>query len=687
LLNTDNMKRLLLIIASIGFFGLQAQELAKVNLKKQMEEELSFLTENDTLPQFNQAKDPNGNLTTSPLIRKLLKEADEAFENMWYYEASIHYEEAFARTSGTPAMQSLQKIADSYYYIGDMENASRWYTKLFENYEALLSEDELFKYSHVLKGIGRKENADRILKIIAEKDFDKVSTTPSFLKYKEQILLENLTVNTKYSDFGAIYKPDGKVMYASTLDSGVIKTRRYKWNNQPFLDLYEAKQVSDKGQLSAVDKLAKPINTKYHEASVSFTSDGNTMYFTRNNNKKRKKGKKNINHLKLFVTHFENGEWGEPDELPFNNEEYSTGHPALSTDGTKLYFVSDMPGGYGDTDIYVVNFYENGGYSEPKNLGPKINSDKKEMFPFVTEGKIYFSSDRKSGLGGLDIYQSLIVDGKVEAPKNMGKPFNSNRDDFAFTLKEGGKKGYLASNRKGGKGDDDIYSFRKEEPENKVDNNTIVQGIVIDSITELPLANANVALFDANQLKISEITTDDDGAFKLEKLIAEYEYTLNVVREDYRDAFRKLKTLNNEPMDLVQRMIPKDNEIITYKDNVPKFNTQAVYFDFDKHNIREDAKKELDRLADYLVENGNIKLKIESHTDSRGSDTYNKYLSERRAQSTKDYLLAKGVGADQIISAIGHGEEQLVNDCSNSVRCSREAHQLNRRSEFIFVFD
>ncbi|MEM8926558.1 MAG: OmpA family protein [Bacteroidota bacterium] len=677
------MRLVILFFLSLGLLGLQAQEVTISNLQTDIGEEISLSS--NAFETFGEAKAIDNSVENN-MAKKLLKAADKAFANMWYSEASEYYEKAFAYAKTVPAVQSLQKAADSYYFIGDMEKASKWYTMLFDNYQEVLSEDDLFKYSDVLKGMGRKKNADRILSLIGERDFERTTTAPSFLKHNEQILLKNLKINTKYSEFGSSFRSDGQIIFASAADTGVFKTRKYKWNNQPFLDLYEARVESDGYELNQIKKLSKDINTKQHEASATFSMDGTTMYFTRNNDQRKKKKKKNVNHLKIFASQWVDGKWDTPKEVSFNNENYSTGHPALTPNGEQMYFVSDMPGGYGHTDLYVVDIDENGTFSEPRNLGPEINSNRKEMFPFVAEDKIYFSSDRKSGLGGLDIYQSTIKDGVLANPVNLGKPYNSIRDDFSFALKKGENAGYLASNRKGGKGDDDIYYFKWAKSENTIENNNGIDGVVIDAIKEVPVANANIVLFDSNNLKIAEVASEEDGTFRLENLISNYDYTLNVKKDDYEELIESLTTKDNVQIKLTQKLIPIGAiDIVDNEKNEPMFKTEAVYFNFDSFSIRDDAKEELNRLADYLIKNESIKLKIESHTDSRGNAAYNKYLSDKRAKASKDYLLSKGVSQNQIVSAIGYGEKQLLNDCSDGVSCSKKSHQLNRRSEFVFV--
>ncbi|MEN1785752.1 MAG: OmpA family protein, partial [Bacteroidota bacterium] len=395
------------------------------------------------------------------------------------------------------------------------------------------------------------------------------------------------------------------------------------------------------------------------------------------------KSKERVKHLDIFVSHQEeSGEWGPAKEVAFNSVDYSNGHPVVSEDGKQLYFVSDMPGGFGNTDIYVVDIEEDGTYSDPKNLGPLVNSDRKEMFPSVTKEHLYFASDRKSSLGGLDVYQSKLSEsGEFERPMNMGEPFNSVKDDFSIMFKDD-EVGYFASNRLGGKGDDDIYYFEIERSTELNENQNAISGQVFDAITKEPLANATVQLFDIKNMVIVEVDTDDEGRFKLENLISNHNYMMNVSRDNYQEVQMPIITKENMPIDLTQDLMPADAVV---GNEGAKFKTEAVYFDFDKHQIRDDAKEELDRLAAYLVENSNLKIKIESHTDSRGRASYNKYLSERRAQASKDYLLAQGVAEDQIVSAIGYGEEMLLNDCVDNSVCSRAAHQLNRRSEFIFV--
>ncbi|MEM6864720.1 MAG: OmpA family protein, partial [Bacteroidota bacterium] len=491
--------------------------------------------------------------------------------------------------------------------------------------------------------------------------------------------VKNLSINSKYSDFSPMFHGDGRVVYASAMDSSFLTTRRYKWNNQPFLDLYVAQANAEGGDLTNSKKLSKKINTKYHEASVAFSPDQNTIYFTRNNyGKKLKRGKKGVNHLKIYKSNFVDGEWTKAIELPFNDENHSTGHPALSPDGKKLYFVSDRPGGFGLTDIYVVDVLENGTYSEPKNLGKSVNTPYKEMFPYITGSNLYFSSDRTMGVGGLDVYKSNFSEELFNVAVNMGRPINSNRDDFSYIIDEDNRHGYFASNRKGGKGDDDIYSFQN------LDNLNSISGIVENNSTEEFISDAVVALFNEKGEKLWETTTDAQGLFSFKDLQSVKEYTLVSLKKGFLEEKTSITTKENEPVVVKHTMQPIE-ELVVLDDEVLKIKTENIYFDFDKHNIKAQAAAELDKLIEVMNEYPEMVIRIESHTDSRGSKAYNKYLSDKRAKSSREYLISNGIDASRIESAIGYGEERLLNNCQDGVSCARKNHELNRRSEFIIV--
>ena len=638
----------------------------------------------------------NFNEKTSPNATRLIQKADQYFDKMWYAEAAELYEEALNKDANNYSLEILQKAGDSHYYNTNMERAYYYYNIIFERYEEEVSPDQIFKYAHTLKGTGKYSKSKRMMRLYDKQveqgnvgsklDFKagkKEAVLDKILNMELKFGLKNLAINTKYSEFSPMFYNDDEIVFASAKDSSIFNTRRYKWNNQPYLDLYVSKVNKESQDLKAAIRFSKKINSKYHEASVTFTPDNSTMYFTRNNyGKKLKRDKNGVNHLKIYVSKKVDGEWMEAEEVPFNSDDYSTGHPALSPDGKKLYFVSDMPGTIGDTDIFVVDVLDNGSYSEPKNLGPGINTEQKEMFPFINDKKLYFASNGHVGLGGLDVYE-VAYDGEgFKEVINMGQPINSNKDDFSYIVNEEDQKGYFASNRRGGKGDDDIYSFERLVLEEVVKN--AISGVVTELITGDLMPKALVTLLDENNIKLKEMVTEDDGSFVFEDLESNTKYTIKTTRSEFFENVVTAETKKNEVVN-VDITMKKLKELIVIEDGIKKLKTDMIFFDFDKSYIRKDASLELDKLVEVMTEYKDMVIKIESHTDSRGPDVYNKYLSDKRAKSTRAYLISKGISADRIESAIGYGEERLINECGNGVRCSREKHELNRRSEFVIV--
>ncbi|PKA98286.1 WD40 repeat protein [Flavobacteriaceae bacterium MAR_2009_75] len=627
---------------------------------------------------------------------KLIQRADHYFDKMWYVEAAELYEQALSKGDKFYSKEIIQKAADAYYFNTNMEKAYEWYNVLYENYGKDMSTDNIFKYSHSLKGTGKYARSKRLMKLYNKKMKEGVSSEnvrprnevalDNILISDQEYELKNLAINTKYSDFSPMFLDSSQVVFASAKDSSFLTTRKYKWNNQPFLDLYVAKINEESEDLKNAIKFSKEINTKYHEASVSFSPDNMTMYFTRNNyGKKLKRDKKGVNHLKIYKSVKEGDEWTEAVEVSFNSDNYSTGHPALSPDGKQLYFVSDMPGSLGQTDLFVVDVLEDGSFSEPRNLGKEINTEHREMFPFFNGKKLYFSSDGHEGMGGLDVYASEFDEELgFQEVKNLGKPINSNKDDFSYIVNEENQQGFFASNREGGKGDDDIYSFKRLT----IEEIPVIENAIAGVVTELTsgdiMPQALVQLLDENGIKLKEMVTEDDGSFVFEDLDSSTKYTLRTVKDKFVENEMPIATTENERIE-VDIALKRLEEMIALEDGIKKIKTEMIYFDFDKSYIRTDASKELDKLVSVMKEYPGMVIKIESHTDSRGSRVYNEYLSDKRAKSTRDYIISQGIDADRIESATGYGESRLINKCNGTVRCTEAEHVLNRRSEFIIV--
>lgn len=489
--------------------------------------------------------------------------------------------------------------------------------------------------------------------------------------------IKNATkVNTDYADFGTSFFGNDSVIFSSPTKRKMIRNI-WKPNAQPYLDLYLGK-IGEEGEIETKRKIKGSVNTKFHEAIVTFTKDLKTVYFTGNNYHQNivKNDTTGNLRLQLFKASVQaDGEWKDVEKLPFNNDEYSTGHPALSSDGKKLYFVSDRPGTIGKTDIYVVDINEDGSYSSPKNLGKNINTEEKEMFPFILGDIIYYSSEGHNSSGGLDVFANKMYDTTVSRYLNLGTPINSEADDFAFILKQ--NRGYLSSNREEGMGDDDIYSFLTNESL-YIDCTQKVTGIVKDQETQEVLAGAEIKLLDKDGAVLEMVTSDDNGVYHF-TVQCNSTYKITGDKTNYKDDEEALITVNDiveKPIEIALSLI---SEIIENKINI-----ENIYFDLDKSRIRPDAAIELDKLVQIMKDNPELIIEAGSHTDSRQTDNYNKRLSSRRAKSTRRYIISKGIDRKRITTK-GYGETQLTNKCSDDVECTDLEHQANRRTEFIVV--
>ncbi len=503
-------------------------------------------------------------------------------------------------------------------------------------------------------------------------------TTPG----KHLVKISN--VNTKQADFGVNFMGDNKVIFASPNDKVRIVRRVWRENGQPYLDLYIG-EIDSLGNIVNKTKLEGEVNKRLHEASVAFTKDLKTVYFSANNYDEKEKsirGKEGYDYIQLYTASVnEAGEWIQIEKLPFNSDDFNTGLPSLSTDDQRLYFASDRPGGFGKTDIYVVERTANG-FGEPKNLGPRINTEEREMFPFIADDNIlYFSSNGHAGYGNLDVFASKIFDNTVSEALNLEPPINSAKDDFAYILQESKNKGFFSSNRADGKGDDDIYSFAEEE-ELFIECLQEIKGVVRDKDTKELIPGAIVQVLDAdgNQLQITA-AKEDDASFSF-LIPCDTEVTLVGTNDGYLKEERSLKTLNDLDTEPIVENLDMTPEFIMVGDEL-LININVIYFDFDKSEIREDAAAELDKVVEVMQKYPELDIFATSHTDDRGGPRYNMRLSERRAASTVEYILSKGISADRIKSE-GKGKTEPAVDCSGK-KCTEEEHQLNRRTNFKVV--
>ena len=622
-----------------------------------------------------------------------IKSVEDDYKDFAYVKTSEVLLEV--ANKGYKSAELFQKLANSYYFRNDMENAAKWYGELFTMND-VIDPEYYFRYAMALKGIEDYKESDKWMKKFNELKPDDMRGRAFLSKvdYKsnieelsrDDIEPHNLEINTELTDFGTTEYKNG-IVFASARGGG----RKYRWNEEPYLDLYSAEKTES--GFGEAKEIEGKINTKYHESSAVFSPNGKYMFFTRNNfyRLKYKEDDTGVNRLQLYrATLSEDGTWDEIHKVHFNSEDYSVAHPTLNLTGTRLYFASDMPGTFGQSDIFVVDVNDDGTLGKPENLGPSINTEGQESFPFMdTSGNLFFSSTGFPGLGGLDVFKSEELDQKVEGGsnrnfpiENVGKPVNSSADDFGYYENLVTKRVYFSSNREGGKGSDDIYTFEVPECEQ------LVFGTVQDKKTDELISNATVILFDGEGKEIERKTVGEDAAFEFE-LDCEMEYLIRGEKETYISDEKRFTTPKKKQELQLQLLLEKDVQEINPCDDLAKIlDIPIIYFDFDKSNIRYDAEIELQKVLAVLNKYPTMNIDIRSHTDCRGPADYNEKLSDRRAKSTRQYLIDNGIAAERL-TAKGYGESQLVNDCgcepTNESSCSEEEHQLNRRSEFIIT--
>ena len=607
----------------------------------------------------------------------LIDKANKDFDRFEYIDARKVYQKLVEQ--GYTSAQVYENLGDSYYWNGDYLNASQWYGKLVDEYPSKVNPEYYYRLAQAFKSAGESAKSQHYMRLYVENAGDEgVFSQSRTGSVDYDVILDTVAINSSQSDFGPSFYGD-KIVFASSRPGGT-GTAKDPWTGHYFTDLYSS-EIDSTGNLTGVENLKGDVNTKYHESSATFTKDGNTMYFTRNNFIGGKVGKgagKTIG-LKVFKATRNGDRWVDIEELPFNDDNYSVAHPSLSPDGKRLYFSSDMPGGMGMSDIWYVDITGDNTYGAPVNLGPKINTEARETFPFIgSSGKLYFSTDGRPGYGGYDVYRADIgSDGQIQDVVNLGKPINSSMDDFGLILDEGKRMGYLSSNRGGDTENvvDNIYRF--------VENCTMgIKGLVFDSKSKAALANATVGLYDVDNTLLTTVETGEDGLFSF-AADCEKEYNLRATKEAYEPYEHYVKTSDKTGVVTVEMPL---NPTSPCPDNDLgcRLALEPIYFDFDKAKIRPDAAIELGKILVAMTEYPDLKIHIESHTDSRGPDKYNELLSERRAQSTMKWLIAHGVDKSRL-SAKGYGESRLLNKCSNGVKCTEEEHQLNRRSYFYII--
>lgn len=596
------------------------------------------------------------------------KAADKLYSRYEYVDAAKAYQKLVDNGKGDAYV--YKQLADTYYNMFNTAEAATWYAKATEtNQDA----ETYFRYAQMLKANGKYEEANKqMAKFAALAPNDQRAKAykenpnyvPKLANKESGYTASSLPVSSDKSEFGAVLY--GNDLYFTTARNTARKN--YGWNEEPFLDVYKA-TLGDGGNFSEATPITE-LNSQYHDGPVTITSDGNTMYFSSDSFREKLFEKDKANNLKLgknnLYTATKSGDkWSNIKPLPFNSKEYSLSNPSVSRDGKTLYFSSDMPGSLGGVDIWKVAVNGDGSFGTPENLGSKVNSEGNESFPFMADDNktLYFSSAGKQGLGGLDVYKIDLSNGSEAL--NMGKPINSEKDDFAFTFNKEKNRGFFSSNRNG---NDDIFGAN---PVCGVD----VMTIVSNAKTGAVLADSKVSILDSKKNVISTETTNSKGevSFRVE---CDKDYTIQASKDGYEgNSFPVGKSKGPEAK--IEAKLQPIDVIVTETEII----LNPIYFEYDKSNITQEGAFELDKLVQVMKNNSNMVIFAKSHTDNRGSDAYNLSLSDRRAKSTVQYVLSKGIEASRI-EGKGFGESEPKVQCTE---CTEEQHAQNRRSEFMIV--
>ena len=607
--------------------------------------------------------------TTLTAQNKKTQTADKLFQQFEYVEATTEYLKLVDKGQQDPYV--YKQLADAYYNMYNPAEAAKWYAKVVETSQEA---ETYFRYAQMLKANGKYEESNKQMAVFAKKapsdhrakDFNQnPNYLPKLLNKQKSFNAKALDINSEGSDFGAVLTNDNTLYFTSSRNKS---KRTDGWNDEPYLDIYKSTMNEDK-TFSKPEEVVE-LNTRWHDGPVTISSDGNTMYFSRDSHaakefEKDKKLNAKFSQVYLYKATKEGETWGNIKSLPFNSKDHSNSSPSLSKDGKTLYFSSNMAGSVGQTDIWKVAVNADGTYGTPENMGTKINTEGKEQFPQITDDNIlYFSSNGHIGLGGLDVYMiDLKTNNQIE---NVGKPVNSEKDDFAFSFNVTKNAGFFSSNRTGA---DNIYWAT---PVCGVES-TIV---VTDAKTGALLSGARVSILDAKKNVLETQTTTANGAIVF-PVDCNTPYTIQAAKDGYESGVFSIAATNGGKVKVDAPLNPID-VIVTAIAVVLK----DIEFEFNKSNITPEGAFELDKLVQVLKANENMVIMVKAHTDNRGSDQYNMDLSDRRAKSTVQYIISKGIDKSRITGK-GYGESEPKVDCKEN--CTEEEHAENRRSEFLII--
>jgi peptidoglycan-associated lipoprotein len=601
--------------------------------------------------------------------QKHFEKGDDHYNYSRYAQAIESYNKGLKKERD---LKIVEKMANAYYYMGRYSDAKVLYEECMSKKTA--ADKMNFYYARILMANGETDEATKYLKkymarhpndVVAEMLYASCKSITN--RYRDTSLYEltKIPMDDFTAAFSAVDYQNGIVFSA---EKEVFReSKESPWTGNSYLDLYFMDKDEDGNWLKPT-VLKGDINGKFHEGPATFNSTGDVVYFTRSNYFKKKKvvNDEEENNLKIFMAKLDGDKWVDLEELPFNSDDYSCGHPSLSTNDSTLYFVSDMPGGFGGTDIYVTKL-ENGTWSKPLNLGEKINTSGNEMFPYIhKDGTLYFSSNAHNSMGGLDVFLTYNYVGRWMTPENLNYPLNSTKDDFSFVMSDDNVTGFVSSSRTD---KDEVYKFKKNAPK------FVLFGRSRKKDSDVPVAGVRVEITRESDGKVIDLISNDEGKFTFE-LKPEETYFLYCTKFGCFTRTDKISTKGKKYSENFYADFQVE-EIIIDKPII----LENIYYDFDKWDIRPDAAKELDKLVRVLQDNPTIHIQMGSHTDARGTDAYNLVLSDKRAKAAVDYLIFKGIDPSRLTWK-GYGETEPLNECINWVECDDEKHQQNRRTEF-----
>jgi len=597
-----------------------------------------------------------------------IKRANDLYQRLLYVRAAKKYEKIKLSKHNSPSIRI--QLANSYYYMKNLKQA-------FKNFSTVPLQDyqqkDLYNYFQTAKMTNNDKVAQEISLFLCKHFDNPICNEPNIDTNIMRFEISPININTsKSNDFGAYPINDGELLFLSDRTHGLSR-RKNGYSKNGFINIYSAKKINNE-KYSPAKRLKGQANSKYNEGPFCFSPNGKYVYFTRN---ETKSNDEQIRHLAIYIANVSpKGKWGKARRLAINDATYSTAHPALNSEGTKMVFVSTQKNGFGGTDLYIADVLENGEIVRPKNLGNIINTERNELFPYIDKDEnLYFASDGHLGFGGLDVFIVKMDGEEPTKVMNCGKNINSAQDDFALILNKDQQTGYISSNRKG---TDDIYAITKKyNPVKKLN----IQGQIVSTDSKIPVYDAQIELKTDNSMLYLNTQTDILGNFNFtlpDSIVNnEDKGQLTIKKMGYQTIkFPLTKLISDTIINIELQQLTKGKPL----------QEIVIYFDRGTERIREESKIELQKVVDLLNEHPTMLIEAAAHTDCSSSKDFNVKLSKRRANAAVKYIRERSYNPKQIYGK-GYGETQPIIDCRCKEvapqPCSAEDLQINRRVEFV----